>query len=526
MTPFAIHRFRWASLLVAVSLSACFLVRKITVDVVDHTRRTDSVMVKNPVKAHLVDGSTVVYPRGVLVQGNQLLGEGTWYDLTLGNPVSIIKLTLDSVVGIESFRTRIDGSASFGVSLLIDVGVVGVAVAFACAADPKCFGSCPTYYSDSAGTPVLEAEGFSYSVAPLFESRDVDRLRGRPDERGVFRLEVRNEAFETHYINHLELLEAKHAPGEYIVPDQDGNLLALTGQGAPRSARDRAGREVTDLISAAEGQVYATSPSVMARVSEDDFEDYLEFNFGAVGPLQGDSVALVLRLRNSLLNTVLLYDVMLGDPGARSLDWQAQHLSRVGPALELGAWYAREMGLTVEVWRGGRWVAAARIKDTGPVAWKDVAVSLANPGGAELRVRLRHPADNWRIDRVALAQGVRRPVMRTVPVSEVRGLRGGFEPDAYASILANDERYLQTQAGQAFVASWEVGPETPDQARTFLLASQGYYIEWVRRGWIAAGRDTATFRPSDAALHKAIVRWRTVQDTLEQRFFATRVPVR
>ena len=62
--------------------------------------------------------------------------------------------------------------------------------------------------------------------------------------------------------------------------------------------------------------------------------------------------------------------------------------------------------------------------------------------------------------------------------------------------------------------------------RSFLLASQGYYVEWVRRGWIASGRDTTGFRPGDTALRTAIRRWRQAKDSLEQRFFATRVPVR
>jgi hypothetical protein len=233
----------------------------------------------------------------------------------------------------------------------------------------------------------------------------------------------------------------------------------------------------------------------------------------------------VLRLRNSLLNTVLLYDMMLGDPGARSVDWQAEHLSRVGPALELGAWYAGKMGMAVEVWRDGAWSPAARVKDTGPVAWKELAVPLAATGG-ELRLRLRFPADNWRIDRVALARRISRPAMRVVPLAQVTSLDGRAEADAMAGLAANDERYLQTQAGQAFIARWDVGAAPAGRERSFLLASQGYYVEWVRRGWIASQRDTTSFRPGDTALRTAILRWRQAKDSLERRFFATRVPVR
>jgi hypothetical protein len=510
------------SLLLPFAVGACFIVRRTSVAEVD--RAADSVQVRTPVKAHLLDGSTVVYRKGVLVAAARLKGPGTRYDLTLSNPTEIDELSLDSVVGMESFRTHVDGGATFVLSALATAGAVGITVAVACAIDPKCFGSCPTYYSDSAGTPVLEAEGFSYSIAPLFEARDVDRLRARAGGDGTLRLEVRNEAFETHFLNHLELLEATHAPGEFVAPDPRGHPLAVAGQSSARAARDRTGRDVRDLLARADGQTYATAPAILAGVSETDLEDEVELSFAP--PAGGDSVALVLRLRNSLLNTVLLYDLMLGDPGARSLDWQAEELSRVGTALELGTWYTSRMGLGVDVWRDTAWVPVARVKDTGPVAWKDVAVPLPRVVGDELRVRLRFAADNWRIDRAALASSVRRPLVRALQLGRASTTRDAAEPEAYAALLAPDSRYLETGPGQTFVATWDVGADSAGVQRTFLLASQGYYVEWVRQGWITAARDTTPFRPGDASLLRALERWRQVQDTLERRFFATRVPVR
>jgi hypothetical protein len=63
---------------------------------------------------------------------------------------------------------------------------------------------------------VEEAELFSNSIAPLFEARDVDRLQAQPDANGMLRLDVRNEAMETHYINHLQLFEVQHAGARSI----------------------------------------------------------------------------------------------------------------------------------------------------------------------------------------------------------------------------------------------------------------------------------------------------------------------
>jgi hypothetical protein len=516
-------RLRSALLALLLAVSACFIVHGVSV--VNVSRTTDSVQVRTPVKAHLADGSTVVYQEGVLVAGGRLTGMGMRYSLTLTNPTPTAELPLDSIVALESFRTHTNVGATFAISTLATAGVVGASVAIYCAIDPKCFGSCPTFYADSAGTPVLEAEGFSYSIVPLFESRDVDRLRAQPGPDDTLRLEVRNEApFETHYINHLELLEALHRPGEFVAPDPQGQPVAVTGSTPPRSARDRAGRDVRDLLADADGRVYATAPSVLAHVSAVDLQDEIELGFQVPEP--GDSLALVLRLRNSLLNTVLLYDIMLGDPGARSLDWQGRDLSRPGAALALDSWYSSRMGLRVDVWRGPGWEPVDRVGDTGPVAWKDVAVPLPPAGGREVRVRLRFPADNWRIDRAALASSIRRPELRVLQLAQVTDRSGGAEPDAYASLRYPDNRYLETRPGQAFIAAWDVGPRPEGAERTFFLAAQGYYIEWIQRGWITGARDTTVFHPGDAALLRALERWRQVKDTLERRFYATRVPVR
>ena len=89
-----------------------------------------------------------------------------------------------------------------------------------------------------------------------------------------------------------------------------------------------------------------------------------------------------------------------------------------------------------------------------------------------------------------------------------------------------DRNYLETRPGQHFTAVWDAGPEPGGGTRTWLLASQGYYTEWIRGTWIASGRDTTTFSATDTSLVQAMHQWRRVQDSMEARFYASRIPVR
>lgn len=523
---------RRAVLPLVLLVSACFIYRNVRVESLERPGTAgDSVSVTSPVKAHLVDGSTVVFRHGVRVVGGTVWGAGTRYGLALRDSAAVTSLALDSVVGMESFRTQVDAPTTILVSTLATIGTIGAGVAIACAADPKCFGSCPTYYSDSAGTLVLEAEGFSYSVAQLFEARDVDRLRLRAAPDGAVRLEVRNEAFETHYINHLELLEVRHASDEAVLPDEQNRPLAVRDLTVLARARDRMGRDVRAALAAPDGNAYRTDPRVIGRARVGDLDDAIEIAIPVPpgGGGDADSIALVLRLRNSLLNTILFYDIMLGDPGARSLDWLGQDLREVGPAVELAQWYQSSMGMQIAVRGEGPagYRAVAHLKDTGPVAWKDVAIVVPVLERDSVRIRLTFPADNWRIDRIALAARFRHAQAVVHPLAVVLDAAERSDTGARASLAAADGRYLETSAGQRFTAEFDVGAvPPPGVSRTFLLASQGYYTEWVRRGWLARPRATRTFVPSDSALAEAIARWRITHDTLEARFMATRVPVR
>ena len=510
------------ALCLAAGAAGCVISRGVTADAFT-PGKSDFAAVQSPVKAHLGDGSIVVFDKGVTVARNQVFGKGLRFTPLLVAMGVTDSIPLDSVIGMETFRTKYNTGRTIAYSTLATFATIAGGVALACAADPKCFGSCPTFYTDSAGVPVLEAEGFSYSIAPLFESRDIDRLRAQPDSHGVVKLQVWNEALETHYINQLALVEATHRAGELVLPDERGRPLAVASYVSGVRARDRAGRDVWPQLARSDGVLFSTDDGTLARTTAADMEDYIDLVMPR--PVGADSIAIVLRMRNSLLNTILFYDYMLAKPGARSLDWMEQDLGRIGPTVALGQWYNGKLGLRVSVQGEQGWEQVSKLSDYGPIAWRDVGTVIPVRGsGDSVRVRLSFIADQWRIDKLSIATSVRRVPTRTIDAQSVEGATGKFETDPLRAVRTADEEYLQTSPRQRFTVAFDAGRGT-GEPRTFLLVSQGYYTEWVRGSWMKGMRDTIAFKPEDATLLHALRSWRAEKDSMEKQFYRSRIPV-
>ncbi|MEN8376807.1 MAG: hypothetical protein ABFS34_15370 [Gemmatimonadota bacterium] len=479
--------------------------------------------VESPVRAFLADGSVVVFLDGATVSDRAIVGAGERYDL-LRQPIGTVgAVLLDSVLGLEAFDRTTDVSLSILASLGTTVLVVAGSVALICAADPKCFGSCPTIYSTHEGEETLEAEAFSYSISPLLEGRDMDRLSVAASEAGWVELEIRNEALETHFINHLELVEVRHAAGQRVVTDEDNVPAVVSTLNQFDRVIDRDGRDVADDLSARDERVFASSPDRVDAAGAGDPLDWLE---ATLPPIAGDTAAIVLRLRNSLLNTVLFYEFMLGAQGARALDWMARDIEEIGTAIELGSWFHRTMGLRLEVETEAGFQEVSRFGDTGPIAWKEVTFRVPVRKDAPTRFRLSFLADEWRIDHMTWSASITEASTRTIPVHRITPLVGSARDDLEARVAAADDTYLVTSGGSGFRATFDVGPEPDGEQRTFLLASQGYYTEWVRPTWIRGADKAGPFRPTDSLVPDLMKRWKELQGPMEEAFHATRIPVR
>jgi hypothetical protein len=176
------------------------------------------------------------------------------------------------------------------------------------------------------------------------------------------------------------------------------------------------------------------------------------------------------------------------------------------------------MGMRVAVWDGRGYREVARIRDSGPHAWNDVAVLIPVTQRDSVRVRLSFPADNWRIDQVAFALRARRPAVRTIAFGHLLDAAGRDDSSALASVRVADDRYLRTSPGERFTVVADVGADATEPLRAFLIATQGYYEPWIRHGGLGAPRDTSPVESLDAELLKAVRRWGATREARERAF--------
>jgi hypothetical protein len=480
--------------------------------------------VASPIKAHLTDGSIVLFRAGANVGAGGIVGQGKRFSPTLDSS-RVDSVSLSDIVGVESYDRDINSGRTLVYSTISGtvsaVAIAALAIAI--------FGSCPTIYADSAGVQTLQAESFSYSFAPLLEKRDVDLLSVQPDARGVIRLDVRNEALETHYIDQLELLEARHKPDETVMPVAKGRLAGVRNIVAPTTMIDSHGHDVSSELEAVDGVLFKSAGVVRAATDTSmTTQDYIDITLPRnVARRRGrDSVAVVMNLRSSLLSTTIFYEHMLARHGARSLDWVGRDLTRITTVADVAKWYADHFGLRVSVREGGEWKQVVRLMDFGPAAWRTVAAIVPDVGDDSLRIRLSFVADEFRIDRVAVSRDIRAVEPRTLRIARVLGSNGDRRDDVRDFLSAADERRLLTQPGDRFFVEFDVGTDPRrDEARTYLVAATGYYVEWVRPSWIATATDTLPFS-SRTTTREVLHSWIESRDSLERHFFVDRAPVR
>ncbi len=462
-------------------------------------------------KVHMRDGSLyVLSPWGVDETARSLSGTGAHYgpDRALMEE-GIFSAALDSVVLFETNVARPSPSVT---TLGIITGITA-GIAIYCAANPKsCFGSCPTFYVTDGTRDVLQAEGFSASIAPSLEAMDVDALfRARPRGREV-RVRMANEAYETHVVRYVDLLALPRPANRRVLQDVSGGFWSVTEPIPPSSCVAPEGDCAPALAKFDEHERWSTADSADLATRET-----VDLVFEAAPAVP----ALVLASRQSLLPTYLLYQAF-AYLGSRTGAWMAA-LERADSTTKRRARGVTDAlgGIDVLVPDGaGGWDSVASIRETGPLA-ADLRLVRLPASGNPIRVRLRMAKGAWRLDYVGLAslEGRVTP-LRLKPAEVLAGNRKSSE--ARAKLVSPGDP-LVTSPGDTYTLVYRL----PAQAARYelFLETKGYYLEWMRTEWLAEedlGRAAALFLDPAGSLRRLAPEFKRVEPGLESAFWRSK----
>jgi len=472
--------------------------------------------------AHMRDGHAYVLDSWTIDEATRTVaGRGRLLDArrTAVGGGDAYTIPVDSVALFETNVVRVPAEAVVIAGLTIVIGiaaVVGLAVLAACIADPKCFGSCPTFYVWDGERMKLQAEGFSASVSPSLEATDVDALpRARPDGR-TLEVVMKNEAPETHVVRYVHVLAALRPPGGLVYAATDGSFRQVTRVIPPRRCSAAEG-DVTEALREFDGRERSSVTDSTDLAARETIEI-------AFAPVPEGEVGLVLASRQSLLTSYLFYQG-LAYLGRSAGAWLASIERGVPGALNQAAGIGSVLG-GIEIQtlaEDGTWRRVAEVRETGPLA-TDVRV-IPLPAGALSTtapvVRLRMARGAWRVNQIALA--VLGGRVEPIRLSPERVLKEDRPDEDARSRLADTTRALVTLPGDTYSIRYRL-PEHPERYELF-LETRGYYLEWVREQWLATEDPvraaTMGARPREA-LRAMAPEYKRIEAEFERNFWGNR----
>jgi hypothetical protein len=412
---------------------------------------------------------TIISP---VLEGDSLVGFPLFGPMGVQSPRTAIA-TSDiqriELRGISGTRTAL--AVGGGVTLLL----VAAAAVEAAAEDPAppsdVAMSCPLVYSWDGKEWRLDSGTFGGAITEALARTDVDNLDyATASAEGIVRLKVANELAETDYVDALRLVVVDHPIGTTVAPSPEGELLGLGYPRPPDAARGLDGADALSRLVARDGWSWESSFATPA--AERDARDGLELEFAR--PAEASHARLVVDGHNTPWAAYLLQEYLRahGD----GLDaWYASLDGNPARARGFFGRLAEQAFLRVSVLTDDGWQTQALVWEAGPeiVKRQVVSLDLSRVRGNTVRVRLTAPASFWLVDHAAIDYG-REPSL----VVHEADFSTALQPDGTdvrARLAAEDGRYWVARTGDSAEVTFRVPAVAPGHARTYLIASTGWY---------------------------------------------------
>ncbi|MBK7632060.1 MAG: hypothetical protein IPJ23_15390 [Ignavibacteriales bacterium] len=467
------------------------------------------------------DNSIFLFPDGFNVYDKHISGDGIIeVNYSLKQKSKKIKLPLDSITAIITYEETTSGGRYFASFLLSFTAAPLTFLGIYCIACPKCcFGSCPTVYAYDGEEYNLEVELFSECISRQIEDNDIDLLKQKIRDN-TLKLKITNEALETHFINKFEVVVAEHPIGTELFPSIANKLLLLSRPTPITLAVSKNGINLTDVLTKDDNIFFRSGVDKVNELRNGPVFDWIDIKVPSNKNLP---TKMLVKYRNTLLSTTLLYDVVIGSQGVAGLEWTNKMNNDSVYASQFKMIYDAFSGIKIKLFDKGFWKEFGKFKDAGPLNWKYIAAELPESNSDTLLIRLEFIPDNFMIDYIAFdtttSANIKIATELIYPVEVTDG--NGNDSDSLLSYINNDDQYyLKTDPGDCYYLNYNI-PKNNNCEQTFLIYSKGYYNEWIRGSWINNKNDLYTFNLYDVkgTLRFLADSWIENSELLEREFF-------
>jgi Tfp pilus assembly protein PilF len=375
-------------------------------------------------------------------------------------------------------------------------------------AEQRLKGSCPWVFTyDGAGMRFVTDFLWRSPLGLRINAQDTagvtqteDRVKIRGDQLvardGAYDIRITAELWETHFVDHVSLMVVDHADDEEVFVDErfarEAPALAVRVMTHPHpvaSAKDEAGRDVTELVAKQDGRYLATfARGIYQGVAQDH---YVEIDLPAAIESSQWLIA-----NGFIYPTDSSINVAIGQAGIqpRGLALEAQDEAGrwIVVAPDLGFPAGKNKTILIDLGRVARaGVAKARrlrLRTNLEIYWDSLAVA-ADAGRPQKSHTARVPAERaeLRYRGFSRTDFGRHDVPETPHYDQLanvgqrwRDLVGYYTRYGDVRELAQsvDDRYIIMNAGDELRLSFPAPPQKTNLARDFVLIGDG----WVKDG--------------------------------------------
>ena len=298
------------------------------------------------------------------------------------------------------------------------------------------------------------------------EAMDIDQLPAFQSSADKLMIELKNEAWETHYIRSADVLVVpKYEEGEIY---SDGErFYSITNE----SFILQTGEEIGDLLRNRDGIEYLNSSDSLDLATKESI--VLDFE-----PQQGKNSGVLITQRQSFMTTYLFY---------QSMAFMGSGVGELMAAYENASPIVRNAqrtmydilgGVEVSVLIDDKWKKIGSVDEQGPIV-TDTHLIPVRLKGEISKVKLTMTKGLWRIDRVAL--GTIEKEVEPIILRPKMVLSEGIDNPELLDALTDEEKMLVNNPGTSYTLVYDNPGKDPV---SIFLRSQGYYTEWMREDWL------------------------------------------